>query len=375
MAADDAQEKTEEPTERRREEARKRGQIVRSKELNTMALIFGGVITLYSLTGHIASNLQALFYRGFTIDRIEIFNLELFFARLDNLVTYGITLVLPFLIIIVIVALLASVAVGGFHFSIDAISFKWDRLDPINGIKKMFSWKAIMELVKAVVKFALIVGFFIAILHNKIAQIFLLDKATIYLAITSSVDILLYTGLILALALIIIAIIDVPFQFWHHARQLKMSKQELRDELKDSDGKPEVKSKIREKQRELRKRRMMANIPKANVIITNPTHFAVAIKYDDATMAAPVVVAKGVDLVAELIKKVAKAHNIPFVEAPPLARSLYYHVELEAEIPAGLYVAVAKILAYIYELQVYKSGGGEEPTQPREFPIPKELIS
>jgi flagellar biosynthetic protein FlhB len=233
----------------------------------------------------------------------------------------------------------------------------------------------VVEFVKAILKFILLLGFSLVVFRSKLTEVFFLDKEAVNVSIANSISILLFTGLVLAFSLVIIALIDVPFQLWEHARQLKMTKQEVRDDAKDTEGKPEVKQKIRAKQRELRKRRMLSKVPTANVIITNPTHFAVAVKYDDTAMAAPIVVAKGVDLIAEMVKKVAKANNIPFVSAPPLARALYYHVELDEEIPAGLYVAVARVLAYIYELNLYHAGQGNEPTQPREFNIPKELES
>ena len=375
MAGEDSQEKTEEPTERRREDARERGQVVRSKELNTMVLIFGGVLTMYALSTHIAHNFHYLFQKGFSFNRSYAFDVQLLMQQLYKVTIQGMLTILPFLCIIFFIALLASVVIGGFNFSMESINFKWDRLDPINGLKKMVSWKSVVEFIKAILKFVLVVGFSIVVFNIKIAQVFLMDKESINVSIASSLNILLYTGLILAFSLVLIALIDIPFQFWEHARQLKMTKQEVRDDMQDTEGKPEVKRKIKERQRELLKRRMISKVPTANVIITNPTHFAIAIKYDETNMKAPIVVAKGIDLIAEMIKKVAKANHVPFVEAPPLARALYYHVELDEEIPSGLYVAVAKILAYIYELNLYHNGQGNEPVQPREFTMPKELES
>lgn len=373
MATEDSQEKTEEPTERRREDAREKGQIVRSKELSTMVLILGGVLTMYGLGGYLADNLYSIFYKGFSLSRDYAFDPQLLLQHVYKLSIRGVVTVLPFLGIILFVAVLAPALVGGFNFSFESINFKWDRLDLINGLKKMFSWKSAIEFIKAILKFGLVVLFSFVIFNNKIALVFALDRESINVAVYNSLEILLYTGLILSFSLIIITILDVPFQMWDHARQLRMTKQEIRDDMKETEGRPEVKRKIREKQRELRRRRMMSKVPTASVVITNPTHFAVAIKYDELNMRAPVVVAKGADLIAEMIKKVAKANKVPFVSAPPLARSLYYHVELDEEIPAGLYVAVAKILAYVYELELYNEGQGKVPTQPDEWSIPKEL--
>jgi flagellar biosynthetic protein FlhB len=314
-----------------------------------------------------------IFSKGFSFARAYAFDSQLVLQHLATMVTQGVLTLLPFLGIIVVIAIFAPMLIGGFNFSLEAINFKWDRLDPINGLKKMFSWKVAVEFLKAILKFSLVVLFSYLIFKKKIVAVFALDKAAINVAIYNFADILLAAGLVLALALVIIAMIDIPFQFWDHARQLRMTKQEIRDDLKDTEGKPEVRRKIKEKQRQLSRRRMMAKVATANVVITNPSHFAVAIKYDEAQMMTPIVVAKGADLIAEMIKKVAKANKVPFVAAPPLARALYYHVELDAEIPTGLYVAVAKILAYVYELELYNKGQGNAPTEPSELPIPKEL--
>ena len=373
MADEEAQEKTEDPTERRLEEAREQGQIVRSKELNTMVLIFGGVITMYATSGYVAGNFYAIFVKGFSFAREYAFDPKLMLLQLNVLTTKGLLAGLPFLLVITLVALLAPIMVGGFNFSMASVSLKWDRLNFISGLQKMFSLKSVGEFVKAVLKFSLVTLFVYIIFYNKITAVFLMDKEPVNVAIHNAADILLFAALMLSFSLVIIALVDVPLQVWNHAKELKMTKQEVRDDLKNSEGKPEIKRKIREKQNELRKRRMMSKIPTANVVITNPTHFAIAIKYDEATMSAPVVVAKGADLIAEMIRKVAKANNLPFVSAPPLARALYYNVDLDEEIPSGLYVAVARVLAYVYELNLYNNGEGNEPTQPLDFAIPKEL--
>ena len=375
MAGEDSQEKTEQPTERRKQDAKERGQVVRSKELNTMILVLGGVLTMYSLSNHISDGFYSIFHKAFSFGREHAFDIKLFLIYAYKSATETIMLMLPFFGVIFFISVFATLLVGGFSFSFESINFKWDRLDAIKGLKKMFSWKSLVELVKAMLKFTIVVVFFSVNFYNKISSVFALDRNSANVTISVALNILLFTGLILAISLAIIALIDVPFQFWDHNRQLKMTKQEVRDDMKDTEGKPEVKRKIKEKQRELRKRRMISKVPTADVIITNPTHFAVAIKYDETEMTAPIVLAKGVDVAAEIIKKVAKANSVPFVSAPPLARSIYYHVELDEEIPAGLYMAVAKILASVYELNLYKKGEGNEPTQPREFTIPKELES
>jgi len=195
-------------------------------------------------------------------------------------------------------------------------------------------------------------------------------------ALVSIVDGLTLVGwasLLLSSTLILLAVVDVPFQLWEHKRQLKMTQQEVRDEHKETEGRPEVKGRIRQLQREMARRRMMEEVPKADVIVTNPTHYAVALKYDQNKMAAPLLVAKGSDLVAANIRRVGGEHNVPVVEAPLLARAIYFNTELNETIPAGLYLAVAQLLAYVFQLHAYENGSGEVPMQPEEFPVPEDL--
>jgi flagellar biosynthesis protein FlhB len=280
---------------------------------------------------------------------------------------------LPFLIGIVLVALFAPMLIGGFNFSVEAFAIKLDRLDPIKGLKKIISLKSLIELIKAIMKFSLICICFVALVNYKLQDVFSLDQKAINLAVNESANTVLFTMLIISMPLILVSLIDVPFQIWDNAKQLKMTKQEIKDEMKDTEGKPEVKSKLKALQRELRKRRMMSNVAKADVVITNPTHFAVAIKYDEMRNPAPIVLAKGTNLVAEMIKKVAKANGVPFVSAPALARAIYFNVEIDEEVPSGLYVAVAKVLAYIYELRLYNKGDIDKPVLPSNLSIPKEF--
>ncbi len=189
-------------------------------------------------------------------------------------------------------------------------------------------------------------------------------------AIARGLSMLGWAAVILTSTLIVLALFDVPFQLWDHKRQLKMTQQEVRDELKETEGRPEVRGRIRQLQREMAQRRMMEEVPKADVIVTNPTHFAVALRYDADRMRAPIVVAKGADLVAANIRRVGREHDVPLVEAPLLARAIYFSTELEAPIPAGLYLAVAQLLAYVFQLKAYREFGGDIPQPPDELPGP-----
>ena len=372
MSKDDSQERTEEATEKRLRESREKGQVARSKELTTLLLTAGGGLLFLAFGKHIATTLLKIFDEGLTVSRHEAFDIMLginkCFAILGQI---GIAFI-PFLLVLFLMSIFSALVVGGLVFSLESISPKLERMDPIKGIKKIISLKSLVELAKALLKFFLVGLTFILIMKLKIYDIFSLDKAPLEIGAILSTETLVIGLLLMSVALIIIAAIDVPFVIWDHARQLKMTKQELKDEAKDTEGKPEVKSKQRQIQRDIARRRQISRVSTADVIITNPEHYAVAIKYNE-TMSAPVVVAKGVDLVAEMIKKVAKSHRIPFVRSPGLARSIYYHVDLEGEIPSGLYLAVAQVLAYVYEVKHFRPGQGPYPILPKKLDIPEAL--
>lgn len=372
MARDEGQERTEEATEKRLRESREKGQVARSKELTTLLLVMGGAVLFMFFGKYFSSTMLQVVHDGLTVTRAQAFDLQLGINKsIELLIHIGLAF-LPFLLVLFVLAIFSAIVVGGLVFSFDAISPKLERMDPIKGIKKMFSVKSVVELSKALLKFSLVALTFICVMSFKLPEIFTLDKAPLEIGVILSTQTLVLGLLLMGLALILIAAIDVPFVMWDHARQLKMTKQEIKDEAKDTEGKPEVKGKQRQIQREIARRRQIANVPTADVIITNPEHYAVAVKYNE-NMSAPVVVAKGVDLIAEMIKKVAKAHRIPFVRAPEIARSIYYNVELEAEIPSGLYLAVAQILAYVYEVKHFRPGQGPYPSLPKRFDIPEEL--
>lgn len=371
MAEEESQEKTEDATEKRKREAREKGQVNRSKELNTFLLMLGTTLLYYAFGGKVVNALKLVFTESFVLERALIFDANFLIPRalqLGELITFAI---MPMLLLILAISVLAPSLVGGFNFSFEAVSFKLEKLDPLSGLKRMFSLKVVVELIKAVFKIVLLSGGFYVMLKMKLEEIFYLDQMNLEKASLIAADDILFVMLILSISLIFIVVIDVPYVIWDSARQLKMSKQEIKDEHKDTEGKPEVKSKIRQLQREAAKRRMMSEVPKADVVITNPDHFAVAIKYDDS-MSAPIVVAKGADLIAEMIKKVALANDVMIVRIPPLARSVYYNVDLEEEIPQGLYVAVAKVLAYVYEIKASK-GKRVMSKLPTENEIPEEL--
>ncbi len=374
MSDDSNQEKTEEPTAKRLEKAREEGQVPRSKELTTTAVLLGATVSLYMLGGSLTQGFSGIFVDNFTIDRQAAFDPSIMIIRLTSSMADGLWLLIPFFIVLLIVAIAGPIALGGWLMSAKSLAPKMDRLNPLSGLKRMFSMKSLVELVKAIAKVSVIM--LVAVLLLKVQQghiVHLADSGTRQ-ALVDAMTIIGTAAIILSAATIVIAIADIPFQIWDTTRQLKMSRQEIKDEMKDSEGKPEVKGRIRQLQREMANNRMMAAVPEADVIITNPTHFSVALKYNPAAMSTPLVVAKGIDHVALKIREIGNAHEIQIVESPVLARAIYYTTEVDGEIPSGLYLAVAQVLAYIFQLRQYRPGKDEKPRLPKRLPIPDDFI-
>ena len=370
---ENGQERTEEATAKRIQDARRKGQIPRSRELNTTLMLVVSAATLIVSGQDMIEQIGELARNGLAIDRRLIFDPQGAIEMLQQGVAAGLRLLAPFFLITFVVAILASVSLGGWSFSVEALTFKFEKLNPVAGLKRIFAWRGLMELAKSMAKF-LLVGAVGALLLWTYADHFVaFGYQSAHRALANAGQILAWSFLALSAVLIVVAIIDVPFQLWDHARNLRMTRQEVKDEAKDTEGKPEVKSRVRQLQRELAQRRMMEAVPKADVVITNPTHFAVALKYEEGRMRAPRVVAKGSDLLANRIRAKASDHKVPIFSAPPLARALYYSTELDQEIPAGLYLAVAQVLAYVYQLKTAGRYGREVPSPPRDLNVPPDL--
>ncbi len=365
------QEKTEEATPRKREKAREEGQTVRSRELNTMVLVTLGAAGLLMFVPWSSSRMMqmthVLFERAATPEGKLLETLR--FAANEALFV-----VTPFLVVAFIAGIISSIAVGGVLFSMKAVQFKSNRLSPIAGIKRIFSRKSLVELGKSIAKFLLVTGVAVLVLGVLMDELLNVGRLPMEQAFAEGVEVVGISLLLIGCALIVVAAIDVPFQMAEHARQLKMTRQEVKDELKDSEGRPEVRARVRQLQQEISNRRMLEDVPLADVVITNPDHFSIAVRYDSASMGAPQVVAKGVDFMAMRIREVARQSSVPILESPPLARALYYAVSLGAEVPEGLYKAVAQVLAYVYQLKMYRAGTAEAPyyraeTVPDEFAV------
>jgi len=369
----DGQEKSQEPTGKRLADARKKGQVPRSRELNTMALTMVGVAALMLMSGSFTQSLEKLFRSSFILSREDIFDSNALMAHLVFAIQEALIMLLPFFAILVVVAVAASVALGGFNISTEAMQPKLSKLNPLKGFKRMFGSKGLMELVKSLAKFVLVGLATVMLLWSWRGDILGLAERDVSVALVEGLRMVGWASLLIASTMTLMAVIDVPFQMWQHKKELKMTQQEVRDELKQTEGRPEVKGRIRQLQREMAQRRMMEEVPKADVIVTNPTHYAVALRYDPDSMAAPLVVAKGKDLLAATIRELGDEHRIPRVEAPILARAIYFNTEINETIPAGLFLAVAQLLAYVFQLRAWKQEGGDIPQRPDEYPVPEDL--
>ncbi|EGQ7758884.1 flagellar biosynthesis protein FlhB [Vibrio vulnificus] len=374
MAESDGQERTEEATPRRLQQAREKGQVARSKELASVSVLVIGAVSLMWFGESLASALFKAMGRLFSLSREEIFDPSKLFDIASGALS---ALLLPLLLILFalfVAAAIGSAGVGGISFSVEAATPKLSKMNPLSGIKRMFGLQSWVELIKSILKVALVTGVAIYLIQASQEDLIQLSLDVYPQNIFHALDILLNFVLLISCSLLIVVAIDIPFQIWQHADQLKMTKQEVKDEYKDTEGKPEVKGRIRMLQREAAQRRMMADVPTADVIVTNPEHFSVALRYKQNSDRAPVVVAKGTDHMAMKIREVAREHDISIVPAPPLARALYYSTELEQQIPDGLFTAVAQILAYVFQLKQYRKRGGHRPKlKDYDLPIPPDL--
>jgi flagellar biosynthetic protein FlhB len=370
---DSSQEKSEEPTSRRLEKAREEGQVPRSKELATTAVLVIGAAGLIAFGPWMADYMAGIARYGFVLERSAVFDTSVMSRHLGASLKDSIYAIAPWLVLVLIAAIAGPLGIGGWLFSTKAIAPKLDRLDPLKGLKRMFSMNSLVELIKAwakVIVVGLVAWLVMAFFFEEAMN---LKRKALEPAIQGAVDIILWSVLALCLSTLVIAIADVPWQIYSHTKKLRMSMQEIKDEYKETEGKPEVKAKVRQLQREAAQRQMMSSVPDADVVITNPTHYAVALQYSADAMTAPVMLAKGSDQVAQKIQEIAREHNIPRMQAPPLARALFAHAKIGEEIPEGLYVAVAQVLAYVYQMDMYAKGRGPKPERKPDMPIPRDL--
>ena len=344
-------ERTEEPSQRRLQEARARGQIPRSRELTNFATMIGGSSVLVATGGSLASELSQVMRRGLSIDAKSLGSIDAMKASLGDACIDVVSALLPMFGTLIGLVLLASVVLGGWNFSPVALQPDFSRLSPLSGIKRLFGFHGVSELGKALLKCLVVGGVCTAIVAWLFRDVLALAHMAPRAAVGRGAALLSWAFVWLCASLGLVAIVDVPLQLFQFKRALRMTRQELRDESKELDGRPEIKQRIRQMQQALARRRMMQKVPTADVVIVNPTHFAVALKYDPKNMRAPIVLAKGVDLVAQNIRRIAEEHRVAVFESPKLARALYRSTDLDKEIPSGLYVAVAQVLSYIFRIR------------------------
>ncbi len=344
-------ERTEEPSQKRLQDARERGQLPRSRELTNFATMIGGSATLLAIGGVLSARMSQMMRRGLAIDPQLLRDPDGMFRSLSEASLSALTILLPVFGALIALVVLAALALGGWNFSMQAMTPDFTRLSPLAGMKRLFGLRGASELGKALLKCAVVGGVCTAIVSSVFGDVLALAHMEPRTAIGRGAGLVSWAFVWLCASLALIAMVDVPLQLFQFKRALRMTRQELRDEAKESDGRPETKQRIRQMQQTLARRRMMHKVPTADVVIVNPTHFAVALKYDPNKMRAPRVLAKGVDLVAQNIRRIATEHRVPVFEAPKLARALYRSTDLNKEIPAGLYVAVAQVLSYIFRVR------------------------
>lgn len=367
-------ERTEDPTAKKLSDARNKGQIARSKELGTMFVLVGSASAMVLVGDYLVESMSTMMKRLFTLSRQETMDIHALFKVVSDSVWSIIPPMLWIFFVIIIAAFIGNTMLGGISFSWSAMAPKKNKLSPIAGFKRMFGVQAAVELVKSLLKFFVVFIVAYLLLSGLFDQILGLSTEAIPLNFAHAIKLLLGMFFTLTLSLIIIAIVDAPYQVWNHNRQLKMTKQEVKDEMKNTEGSPEIKGRIRRTQYEMSQRRMMSEVPNSDVVITNPTHYAIALKYDAKVGGAPVLSAKGIDEMALHIRTIAKEHNIEIIQSPALARSIYYTADVDQEIPEELFAAVAQVLAFIYQLNEHKKGRALRPTPvSKNLPIPDDF--
>ncbi|NTX23862.1 flagellar biosynthesis protein FlhB [Burkholderia cepacia] len=373
MADESDLDKTEAATPRRREKAREEGQVARSRELASFALLAAGFYGAWLLAGPSGGHLQAMLRGAFMFDRATAFDTNRMLSAAGSASLEGFAALLPLLALTGVAALLAPMALGGWLISQKTFELKFDRLNPISGLGRIFSIQGPIQLGMSIAK-TLVVGGIggIAIWRSK-DELLGLATQPLGVALPDALHLVAVCCGTTVAGMLVVAALDVPYQIWQYNKKLRMTKEEVKREHRENEGDPHVKGRIRQQQRAIARRRMMAAVPKADVVVTNPTHFAVALQYTDGEMRAPKVIAKGVNLVAARIRELAAEHNVPLLEAPPLARALYHNVELEREIPGSLYSAVAEVLAWVYQLKRFRSEGGAFPAVPVDLDVPADL--
>ena len=373
MADDSDAEKTEPASDKRLREAREQGDVPRSREVATFTVLMASGCCLWFAGDDLVRRLMAAMVSGLTLDREQVFNPDVLIHRVALDIGGVLLACLPYALVVMVVALASPILVGGWLFSGQAVMPNFGKLNPARGLGNMVSLNALVELVKAIAKTLVVATVAYVVVRHEQDAVIGLAVEPLRSGSAHMIHLLVTSFIMIVGALGLIAAIDGPYQIWHYANKMKMSRQEMIQEHKESDGNPQIKAKIRQMQREMSRRRMMAAVPTADVVVTNPTHFAVALKYADGARGAPQVVAKGSDAVAAKIREIAAENKVAILEAPALARALHRHSEIGDEIPEALYAAVAEVLAYVFQLRAFGRNGGHRPNRPGKLAVPDEL--
>ncbi|HAL39923.1 MAG TPA: flagellar biosynthetic protein FlhB [Polaromonas sp.] len=373
MAEESDLEKTEPASPGRLEKAREEGQVARSRELVTFVMLVTGLGGLWAMGETMGGHFGDALRNGLQFERASAFDASHMMVQAGTAVLHALQALMPLLAMMLLAALVAPMMLGGWLLSTKSLAPNFSKMNPVAGIGRMFSAETLAELVKTIIKSLLVGGVAWWVISGNVTSIMALMSEPVQAALPHTLRLVASSCALIIGSLLLVVAIDVPYQLWSHAHKLRMSREDLRQEQKENDGNPQVKAQIRRQQQQMAKRRMMAEVPKADIIVTNPTHFAVALKYLDKEMRAPRVVAKGADLVALRIRAMAEENKIPILEAPPLTRALYRHTQLGDEIPAALYAAVAEVLAWAYQLNRQSSEGGAMPRTPQDLPVPESL--
>ncbi len=368
MAEDSDLERTEPASGRKIQKARDEGNVPRSRELSTFAILIASGVSLALMGGFMIASLRQMMHNALDFGRADMDDPLTMTNSLAEATLEALASLVPYAAVILLVAVVSNIVISGWNFSLKPLQGNFSKMNPIAGLGRMFNWKSLVELVKTLLKSGIIAGASVWMIWLQWEEILTLASEPMESAMPHFGWITMYTFLAAAAAFALIALIDVPYQLWTYHHGLRMTKEEVRQEHKETEGDPQIKARIRSMQREQARRRMMQAVPTADVVVTNPMHFAVALKYDEKGMAAPQVIAKGSQLVAARIKEIAQENRVPIVEAPPLARALHRHVEVGDTIPAPLFSAVAQVLAYVYQLKNHLS-----PTLPEDWQVPAKL--
>jgi len=369
---DSSQERSEEPTAKRLQDSRNKGQVARSRELNTAVVLLASFVVVSLLGSWMADQLQQIIHTDLKLSRDILLDDATPLRQLRVSVMSALQLLLPAFLALVIASFIGPLIAGGWSFSLGPLKPSPSKLSPLKGFKRMFGMQGLAELLKSLAKFLLLAGISILLYQQLKYSYFNLGRLPMQHAIAQAMDLIVLVFLGLTAGLILMAIIDLPYQRWEHKRKQRMTRQELKEESKETNGNPETKAKIRRLQEEAANRKMLVDVKTTDVIIVNPTHYSVALKYEKSGDGAPIVVARGIDHMALRIREIGRAHGVEVYSAPLLARVLYHKVRVGQEVPVDLYLAVAQILAYVYQLDRHQRGEGAEPVRPDSLPIPAE---